>query len=210
MNSTSVPNTRDKSTENARYHTLSILELAGQDIELKRVASTHGGEYHGPCPGCGGEDRFIIWPATGRYWCRQCDRKGDAIQFLRDFHGYSFPDAARIAGKDLRPPLPAQQAHRRALEAARHAYQSWARDKLIALTDWHRELLQEQVTARTALRLAQNRPNLLTLQEIHYWEGQLGQCCDQLAALEHELDILTYREHEAERLQMWKEATTHA
>lgn len=28
-------------------------------------------EAHGPCPACGGEDRFIVWRA-GNAWCRQC------------------------------------------------------------------------------------------------------------------------------------------
>ena len=203
MNSTSVPNTRDKSTENARYHILSILELAGQDIELKRVASTNGGEYAGPCPGCGGNDRFRVWQETGRYWCRQCARSGDCIQYLRDFRGCSFRDAARIAGKDLRPPPPAQQAHRRALEAARHAYQDWARDKLIELTDWHRELLQEQATAQTALRLMHRNPEALTEEEQDYWERRMAEVCDALALLAWNLDILTSREYEAERLAWW-------
>ena len=194
----------------ARYHTLSILELAGQDIELTRVAATNGGEYAGPCPNCGGHDRFRVWQETGRYWCRQCARSGDCIQYLRDFRGCSFRDAARIAGKDLRPPPPAQQAHRRALEAAWHAYRDWARDKLIALTDWHRDLLAEQVTAQTAVRLAQNHPDFLTPDQRDYWESSFARICDQLGLLAWDLDILTSREYEAERLQMWKEATTHA
>jgi DNA primase len=63
---------------------------------LKKVATTHGGEYAGPCPGCGGRDRFRVWPEegnTGRYWCRQCGKQGDAIQYLRDFKGLSFQEA---------------------------------------------------------------------------------------------------------------------
>ena len=43
-----------------------ILELLPQDgIHVKRVASTHGGEYTGPCPLCGGVDRFHVWPEEG-------------------------------------------------------------------------------------------------------------------------------------------------
>ncbi|MCL2123405.1 MAG: zinc-binding protein, partial [Desulfovibrionaceae bacterium] len=53
------------------------------------------GEYAGPCPWCGGEDRFIIFAGQGvdglgRFWCRQCDKGGDAIQFLREFKGMSY------------------------------------------------------------------------------------------------------------------------
>ena len=70
---------------------------------LKKVANTHGGEYAGPCPQCGGEDRFRVWPDhpdsdTGRYWCRQCDWSGDGIQYLRDVHGLSFPEACEELG----------------------------------------------------------------------------------------------------------------
>lgn len=33
-------------------------------------------EWHGPCPTCGGTDRFIVWRDRGNYWCRQCGLKG--------------------------------------------------------------------------------------------------------------------------------------
>jgi len=32
-------------------------------------------EWAGPCPWCGGEDRFLVWE-EGNYWCRQCKRDG--------------------------------------------------------------------------------------------------------------------------------------
>lgn len=89
-------------------------------IELKRVASTLGGEYQGPCPGCGGDDRFHVWPeensGEGSYWCRQCGKGGDAIQFLRDFEGLSFREACERLGrsvpdsKDLARPRPPKKA----------------------------------------------------------------------------------------------------
>lgn len=74
-----------------------LLELA-QEFGLcpKKKGSIHGGEYASPCPKCGGKDRFLIWPnkknknVDGSYWCRQCNIKGDSIQFCRDFLGYTF------------------------------------------------------------------------------------------------------------------------
>ena len=40
---------------------MEILKLAFQDgLNPKKVAATNGGEYHSPCPECGGKDRFII------------------------------------------------------------------------------------------------------------------------------------------------------
>lgn len=78
-----------------------ILDLLLQSgILVRRVASTYGGEWAGPCPWCGGRDRFRIWPERGRYWCRGCERSGDAIQFLRDLEGLSFREALdRVQGR---------------------------------------------------------------------------------------------------------------
>jgi hypothetical protein len=51
-----------------------LLSLAGHDTELKKVANTEGGEYAGPCPFCGGDDRFHVQPLAnpGRWMCRNC------------------------------------------------------------------------------------------------------------------------------------------
>lgn len=60
---------------------------------LKRVATTNGGEWAGPCPVCGGDDRLRAWPSpregNPRAWCRQCERSGDALDW-----------AAWVAGRD--------------------------------------------------------------------------------------------------------------
>jgi DNA primase len=65
---------------------MDILELAGKDTHLKPVASTEGEEYAGPCPKCGGSDRFRVWPnhscGQGRFWCRRCGEAGDALDYL--------------------------------------------------------------------------------------------------------------------------------
>ena len=57
---------------------MNLVDLIGRDTTLRKVASTHGGEYAGPCPWCGGEDRFRVWPYADRpgYWCRQCGKNG--------------------------------------------------------------------------------------------------------------------------------------
>ena len=79
---------------------LSLIEADGGT--MKRLAGTHGGEYAGACPWCGGVDRFRVWPEQdgGRYWCRSCGKAGDAIQYLRDKRGLSFPDACRFLGRE--------------------------------------------------------------------------------------------------------------
>ncbi|MBP7074563.1 MAG: hypothetical protein KBA81_04170 [Rhabdochlamydiaceae bacterium] len=76
---------------------MDLLTFAQNDgLNPKRVASTNGGEYHSPCPGCGGHDRFIIWDKKDRYYCRKCQKSGDLIQYLRDFHALSFNEACRL------------------------------------------------------------------------------------------------------------------
>jgi len=73
-----------------------LIELLHEDNHcLKRTDSD---EYHGACPWCGGDDRFMIWESRNKYYCRQCDRKGDAIQYLRDFRKLSYHEAADVTG----------------------------------------------------------------------------------------------------------------
>src|SRR5947209_7794879 len=76
----------------------------------------YGIEYSGPCPWCGGTDRFHVWPdarhlpgigTLGWYRCmgpkvgrRGCDRKGDGITYLEEYRGMSFREACGLLGID--------------------------------------------------------------------------------------------------------------
>jgi DNA primase len=82
-----------------------LLEVIGRDTMLKRIAATHGGEYAGPCPWCGGTDRFHVWPRRDRWAClgreqgrNGCGRHGDAIQYIREREGVSYAEACQILG----------------------------------------------------------------------------------------------------------------
>ncbi|MBM4274367.1 MAG: hypothetical protein FJ134_07910 [Deltaproteobacteria bacterium] len=86
---------------------MTIVELLAADgFPIKKVASTGGGEYAGPCPFCGGgNDRLRCWPEQGhggRWWCRQCGRFGDCIEYLKVFRKMSFKVAAQFVGKQLK------------------------------------------------------------------------------------------------------------
>ena len=89
--------------------TIDLHSLIILDVALKRTAGTNGGEFHGACPFCGGKDRLAVWPFADRpsFWCRQCEKGGDAIQYLRE-KGMSYQDAC--AQLDI--PLDRQQAAR--------------------------------------------------------------------------------------------------
>jgi len=109
----------------------NLLDVISAEVKLKKVASTNGGEWAGPCPGCDGEDRFRVWPnhsGGGRWWCRQCDKKGDAIGYLMEFRGMSFPEAKQHLGVELPP----QTTPRTQLEPEKEQEQRLVRQKLMA------------------------------------------------------------------------------
>jgi DNA primase len=78
----------------------TVLDLAEEDgLRLTKKKGASKEEYCGPCPFCGtGNDRFLVWPEQDRYWCRACEKGGDAIQYLRDKRGESFKDACDYLG----------------------------------------------------------------------------------------------------------------
>lgn len=74
----------------------NLIDLAGRYIELRKVTPK---EYHGPCPWCGGDDRFRV--TAEHFACRQCGRKGDAIEFIMLQHNVDFKAAVSILGGDM-------------------------------------------------------------------------------------------------------------
>ncbi len=88
------------STQIALARQVDLLHLVEPDTTLIRIANTHGGEYAGPCPFCGGTDRFHVVPTTGKWYCRQCaPRGGDAIDYLQRREQVAFQAAvALLAG----------------------------------------------------------------------------------------------------------------
>lgn len=74
---------------------VDLRELAGQHTELRRESAT---EMSGPCPKCGGDDRFHV--TADWFACRQChEKRGDPIEFVSWLHGKGFREAvAMLAG----------------------------------------------------------------------------------------------------------------
>lgn len=129
-----------------------LYSLISQDTQLKRTAGTHGGEYHGPCPLCGGKDRLAVWPHAVKpgWWCRQCNKGGDAIQYLRE-QGYSYPDACRALGIDSAARQPhAHKAAPVAPDACEPPPAAW-RASGGAFVLWAQQQLMSAPTARAYL-----------------------------------------------------------
>lgn len=84
---------------------LTVTDLyTARGLALKsKGRNSRGAEFAGPCPLCGGRDRFLVWPeqndGRGSYSCRQCGISGDVIQWLMDVEGMPFRQAAQAAGR---------------------------------------------------------------------------------------------------------------
>ena len=65
----------------------------------------NGRERVGPCPKCGGDDRFSINTAKGVWHCRGCDKGGDVIEFVEHLDEVDFLHACEtLTGEP--PPKP--------------------------------------------------------------------------------------------------------
>lgn len=132
--------------------TVILDDLNTRGLDPSRVSGTNGGEFHCPCPGCGGRDRFHTWPEQGEagtWWCRGCGKGGDAIQYLMDFCGKTFREAAAAVGRNLEDlplsPATPRQRKKPAFSPADHQppQEKW-RVKAEAFVAWAHEQLLEQ------------------------------------------------------------------
>lgn len=108
------------------WRRLDMLSVIGADTQLKRVARNDGGEYAGPCPFCGGSDRFHVWPdhPEGPRWrCfgskagrNGCGRGGDMLAYLVDRGDVTPQEAGRLRGNGGEATVIQQQASRSTLD----------------------------------------------------------------------------------------------
>jgi Toprim domain/CHC2 zinc finger len=101
-----------------------------RSVSVVEVAQRHGAklrregrELNGPCPRCGGVNRFAVWPAKNLWNCRGCGVGGDSIKLEMHLSGRRFFDAVRtLIGKGQAgrcEPTPEEIAARAAREAER-------------------------------------------------------------------------------------------
>jgi len=84
----------DQQTIAAIKNSVDLLALASKHTTLKRS----GGEYLGICPMPIHPDKspsFYVNPAKRVFQCFGCGAKGDAVEFVKQMHGFNFPEAVK-------------------------------------------------------------------------------------------------------------------
>lgn len=113
-------------------------------ITLKHVSGT---EYAGPCPWCGGEDRFHVWE-KGNYWCRPGPGHCARLGWVDELAGETLSDHEKR--------LLALEAEQKRLKRKQREHER----RLSKL-----EYLQQ---TRPDLKYHKN----ITAQHLEYWEGE--------------------------------------
>jgi DNA primase len=154
-----------------RYDLLAEIE---QDTRLKRTSTSRGGQYNGPCPWCGGLDRFRVQPHYGAYGffaCNQCKRSGTAIDYLmlmRDLskqhalapvgwkpkEGKSLSDTIPHCARQSRPGCeePPEQWQRAAMDFYQACQRAlWSERGKVALDYLRRRGLSDETIRKAAL-----------------------------------------------------------
>ena len=78
-----------------RARQADILMAAQRLGALKRVGAS---EYAGPCPVCGGKDRFSVSVKKQLWNCRGCGKGGDVIGLAQHAGGATFAEAVAALG----------------------------------------------------------------------------------------------------------------
>jgi len=177
-----------------------ILELLRQDgLNPKRKATTQGGEYCSPCPGCGGVDRFVSWPhkKSGNTWmCRQCTPTGgDEIDYLQNFHNLTYREACKVVGKPIqneKTKLPSQQLDWKPKEANIPS-KLWC-EKAMAFIDWANKNLEKNNTQLKWLQ-SERGLSLVTIQaqKLGWNPKDIYRSSENWGVPEREKDILIPR-----------------
>jgi phage/plasmid primase-like uncharacterized protein len=78
---------------------LVVLDMLG--VRTKKIGTRN---HVGPCPRCGGHDRFAVSTRKQVFNCRGCEAKGDVIALVQHVDGCSFSEAVeRLIGGRWRP-----------------------------------------------------------------------------------------------------------
>lgn len=105
----------------------AIFDVARQcGAELRKA----GSEWNGPCPACGGHDRFWLNEGKNVFLCRMSGASGGPINLIRHKHQCGFPEAVEmLTGARAMPAgerrAPAEPDNEYRDKARRRAYRIW-------------------------------------------------------------------------------------
>ena len=137
----------------------ALLDLVQADVTLRRSSSR---ELAGPCPKCGGNDRFTVTPdagsdGAGLWWCRGCNAGGDAVSYLREVRGLSYRDACSLLERDpgerTQPPRPREQRPAIEVKACPPPPDPW-QERAEKLTAWAQTNMHAEAGERSRAYLA--------------------------------------------------------
>jgi hypothetical protein len=110
----------DRHIEQARH---TPIESVIQSRRIPLIKT--GSEFVGPCPICGGKDRFSINVKKQVWNCRVCQTGGDVIKLIQHLDGIDFPAALeKLAGSRRAPPRESLQPVKREGRAPQRSEQS--------------------------------------------------------------------------------------
>ena len=128
---------------------LAISEVVGKRVPIKR----HGREFHALCPFHKEKSpSFTVNDDKGFFHCFGCGAHGDAIGFIKDFEGVSYPEAVERLAIEAGLPVPAMTREAEAFERKRHTLE----DVVALASQWFVQQLQTQAGSE-ARQYIQNR-----------------------------------------------------
>ncbi len=106
---------------------VDIVEVVGRHVELKKAGINH----KGLCPFHGEKSpSFIVSPSRQTYHCFGCGAHGDAIRFLVEQGGLTFPDAVRELAQQVGLQVPEDD-----IDPAERERAAQAKARQMSLTD---------------------------------------------------------------------------
>ncbi len=126
-----IDRTRDAWIDRARAVRIEA-EVARRGVNLNQNHK----QLSGPCPHCGGDDRFNVDPSKNLWICRGCRVGGDVIKLVQHLDGCSFAGAVELLMSEDRQKLTADTSVLADLQRIAAAQER--RHRQLATTLWSR------------------------------------------------------------------------
>jgi hypothetical protein len=104
--------------------------LIQNEIDRRGIKLRGGVERYGPCPKCGGDDRFSINISKQVFNCRGCGIGGDVIALVEHLDGVDFTRAAEMLAGSGQSDLTAMTGIAR--ENLSRILQDWERRQIVS------------------------------------------------------------------------------